>query len=93
MERQVSEPSTHVGSAFTASHPINFFDGDTMFRDFMTEIAVQLDRIQSRAIPVKAIALREDLWPEDLMPGLNSAFGYPVVRIAAASPVRWGVIT
>jgi hypothetical protein len=89
----VSEPSTHLGSGFTASHPISIFDGDAMFRDFMREIAVQLDRIQSWAMPVKAIALREDLWPEDLMPGLNSAFGYPVVRLAASSPVRWGVIT
>lgn len=89
----MSEPSTHPGSGFTASHPVNVFDGDAMFRDFMREIAVQLDRLQSWAIPVKAVALREDLWPEDLIPGLNSAFGYPVVRLAAPSPVKWGVIT
>lgn len=89
----MSEPSTHLGSVFAASHPINFFDGDAMFRVFMREIAVQLDRLQSWAIPVKAVALREDLWPEDLIPGLNSAFGYPVVRLAASSPVQWGLIT
>lgn len=92
----MTEPSTHLGSVFAASHPINFFDGDAMFRDFMREIAVQLDRIQSWAMPVKAIALREDLWP--LVPGSDSPMGltvhgYPAIPLPAASPVMWGVIT
>ena len=70
------------------SYPINFYDGEAMLRSFMVEIAVQLDRVQSQSMPVKAIALREDLWP-----GLTSLHGYPVVRVAASSPVQWGVIT
>jgi hypothetical protein len=83
-----TEPGAHLGSAFTASHAINIFDGDARLRDFLGEIAVQLDRLQAWAIPVKAVALREDLWPT-----MTSVHGYPVIRLAASSPVTWGVVT
>ena len=70
------------------SHPINIYDGDQMFRDMRGSIAVRLDRLEAQAIPVQAVALRDDI-----LPGLINWYGYPIVRLAASSPLPWGVVT
>lgn len=67
-------------------------DSDETWREFMVDIAVRLDRVERQAIPVVAVGLRADLWP-DLRLDLATIHGYPVVRLAADSPARWGVIT
>lgn len=78
----------HDLGAEAVSHPLNLFDGDMMFREFQQHMAVNLDRLETLAIPVQAVAIREDLWP-----GMIDWHGYPVVRLTASSALPWGVVT
>jgi hypothetical protein len=55
-------------------------------REFLGDIAVRLDRIERQAIPVVAVGLRADLWPE--VPDLATVHGHPVIRLAADSSTR-----
>ena len=52
------------------------------------ELALALDRLGTRGIRVKAIALREDIWP-----ALREYHGLPVVRLTSTSPVKFGVLS
>lgn len=80
--------NTELGSAYTASPPMVDPAGDPLFWQFLGEIAVQADRMLSWAVPIKAVVVREDLWPE-----LATAYGHPVVRLAESSETMWGVLT
>jgi len=72
------------------SHPIEVFDSDSMIRECLAGIGVSLRRLEAAGQMPRAVALREDLWPT--LEHLTGVYGYPVVRLAASSPVMWGVL-
>jgi hypothetical protein len=83
----VTDGTEEVGCVYTTEGVMGRMDGDSLFWDFLREIAVQVDRFQSWAMPIKAVAVREDLWPE-----LTTVHGHPVVRLAESSEAMWGVL-
>lgn len=81
-----------MGGVSLPSYPVNVYSGDLMREDFLRETAVTLDRLLSMALLVKAVTLREDLWPGIVRGNALTVHGFPVVPLPAASPVMWGVI-
>jgi hypothetical protein len=65
-------------------------DGDPVYADFAREICEKLDRLKAAGVPVQAIVLREDLWPERIF---MHVMGYPLIRVDARRTVTWGVVT
>lgn len=84
---QVSEGETVSGTGSAPQYAWRDYDKDPLWWEFGKDISVRLDRVESAGMMPGAVLLREDVFPL-----LTNWCGYPVIRMARASPQMWGVL-
>lgn len=71
-------------------HPVQVLNGEPSYDDFARDVSEKLDRLKAVGVPVTAVFLREDIWPDQIF---MHVMGHPLVRVRRDHHVTWGVLT